>query len=203
MQEKIKKRRNIRSYPVSDIDEGIRRSLKASLDWLESAYILLRLGKKPQALIHYTFAVEEFGKAVLLDDKKKEAAKNGKIIIENDDITFSSHTEKIKSAEEVLQDPSTKMRLIDESKIPVLDLNQDIIEQIPEFTDVKEFPYKGDFLSLENRISLMYVDYDEDAKKWKDMEDLPFNFSMEVGFDAFKRELLAWKENFDSKCKKI
>jgi hypothetical protein len=91
------------------------------------------------------------------------------------------------------------MRLIDESKIPILDLTQDIIEQIPKFTDVKEFPYKGNFLSFDNRMSLMYVDYDEENQKWKDMEDLPFNFSMEVGFDAFKKEVLAWKEIFDTK----
>ncbi|MGB6463676.1 MAG: hypothetical protein WBF38_05580 [Nitrosotalea sp.] len=164
-QEQKTKWRNVRNYPVSDIDEGIRRSLTASLDWLESAYLLLRQGIKKQGLIDYTFAVEEFGKAILLDDNKKDAISKGKNKIENDDITFCQHDKKIKRALEILKDPATKIPLIDESKIPILDLNQSIIDQIPAFTDVKDFPYEGYFLSFDNRMSLMYVDYDEKKPK--------------------------------------
>lgn len=201
MQEKKKKWRNVKNYPVSDIDEGIKRSLKESFDWLDSAYMLLRLGKKTKAFIHYTFAVEEFGKAILLNEQKKEAIQKGETMICNDDVTFCDHNAKIKKAEDALVDPSTKIRLIDESKIPAIDVTQDITEQIPQFTDVKEFPYKGNFLSFENRMSLMYVDYDEDKQKWNDVDELPFDFSMEVGFDAFKKEVQKWQSDFDNGLK--
>ena len=133
--------------------------------------------------------------------RKKEAIGKGEKMICDDDVTFCSHDEKIKKAEETLVDPSTKIRLIDESKIPILDVTQDIMEQIPQFTDVKEFPYKGNFLSFENRMALMYVDYDEDEMKWKDVNELPFDFSMEVGFDAFKKEVQKWQSDFENGLK--
>lgn len=203
---KYKKKRwhDGRNYPVSEIDEGIRRSLKASLDWLDSAYLLLRLGKKTQGFIYYTFAVEEFGKAILLNERKKSAKSKGEKIICDDDITFRVHDAKIKKAEEVLQDPATKIRLIDESKILAFVPNpqpSDDENTYMEFKDVREFPYRGNFLSFDNRMSLMYVDYDEDKKKWKDIEELPFDFSMEVGFDAFKREVQAWQSDFEKGLK--
>lgn len=187
-----------KNYPVSDIDEGIRRSLKISLEWLETGHMLLNLGNKNQAFIHYTFAVEEFGKAILLNDRKKEALYYGDTMVSDDKITFSNHDEKIKRAEEVLKDPMTKIRLIDVNQVQPLDLTKDIIEQIPQFTDVSKFPYKPDnFLSFDNRMSLMYADYDETTGKWKDVDELPLNSSMEVGFDAFKEEVVDWQGRFE------
>lgn len=34
-------------------------------------------------------------------------------------------------------------------------------------------------------------------QKWKDMEKVPFDFNMELGYDAFKKEVEAWKTNFE------
>ena len=199
MQEKTKWS-NVKSYSVSDIDEGIRRSIKSSLDWLDSAYLLLSSGKKNQAFINYTFAVEEFGKALLLNDRKKEAISKGWKMISNDDITFRDHDAKIKRAEAELKDPAIGISLIDESKIPIFDLNPSI-DQILAFTDVREFPSKGKFLSFENRISLMYVDYDTNKQEWRDIEYFIPRVTMEVGFDAFKNEVKDWQSDFEKGLK--
>jgi AbiV family abortive infection protein len=186
----------MKSYRVSDIDEGIRRSLKSSLNWLDSACLLLSSNKKDQAFIHYTFAVEEFGKALLLNDRKKDAIKKDWKMISNDDITFRNHDVKIKRAEAELKDPTIGISLIDISKIPELDLSQDIAEQIPQFTDVREFPSKGKFLSFENRMSLMYVDYDTNKLEWKEVDYFIPAVTMEVAFDAFKKEVEDWQSDF-------
>lgn len=176
-----------RTYPVSYINEGIKKCLQNSLDILDSATILLEKDKKKQAYILYTFAIEEFGKACLLK-KNRDNATTGQLTI-TDNVTFTDHKARINEAKSNLTCPEIKILTIDISQIPQFGTSS------VEFKPITSFPIQGDFLSHENRMAVMYVDYENN--QWVEKE-MPSYFEMTSAFDKFKSEVEVWKNNFES-----
>jgi AbiV family abortive infection protein len=187
----------IRSYRVADTDTGVQKCIDNASNLLESANILLESNKKDHSYILFTFAVEEFGKALYLFERKKDAEEKGLDMIKNDPVTFKDHDEKLKKAESY--NPSLGVKLIDESTIPTLDPKK-LLESIdmPEFQfkGRDEFQYEGSFLRFENRLNLLYVDYDEERKAWRTPPSLPLALELSFAFEALAEALQCWKTKF-------
>lgn len=178
-----------RSYPVSEIDNGIKKCLARSQSILESAILLLNAGKKNEAYVLYTFAVEEFGKACLLNKMKNNAQQQNLTTITNDTVTFHDHDIKIKEAESTFKNPTSKIRVIDIAKVPEYKPHAEM-----EFNTVEEYSTSGDLLGFYNRLDALYVDYKNN--NWVEL-DMPSNFEMESGFIAFREDLERWKDDYE------
>ncbi|MDE1845409.1 MAG: AbiV family abortive infection protein [Thaumarchaeota archaeon] len=178
-----------RSYPASEIDNGIKKCLARSQSILESASLLLNAGKKNEAYVLYTFAVEEFGKACLLKKMKNTAQQQSLTTITKDTVTFHDHDAKIKEAESTFKNPTSKIRVIDIAKVPEYNPNVEI-----EFKTVEGYATSGDFLGFDNRLDALYVDYKNNT--WVE-PNMPSNFEMESGFVAFRGDLEKWKNDYE------
>src|SRR5207249_5250982 len=114
--------------------------------------------------ILYIYAVEEFGKAILLKQKKEDATKKGLREIIDDVGIFSDHDKKIDEAKKVLKSRYTKLHLLDVSKASSFPNGL-------QFVPLDELLSTDDFLSEKDRVSLLLVDYDVKKQKWVNVED--------------------------------
>jgi AbiV family abortive infection protein len=183
-----------RSYPVSRIDEGVRNCIANSRRLLESAHLLFENNRFEHSFILYTYAEEEFGKALLLRDNKDNAQKKQEKFVENDEITFCNHKKKLERAE--AYDIGLGLRLIDDSTIPVIDTedlinwNDPAIEEKFRFKGRNEFEYEQDTYSkLDSRFNFLYVDFDERLLQWRKEPFRPNNFELQFAYEALRDAL--------------
>lgn len=179
-----------RSYPVSEIDNGIKKCLDKSQSLIESALLLVQAGKSHEAYVLYTFAVEEFGKACLLKKSKDNAQQRNIPIISNDNVTFTDHDAKIREAEATFTNPTSRIRVIDLNTVPEFQPNMEI-----EFRTVENFATSGDYLSFSNRLDALYVDYKNN--NWVE-PNMPSIFEIESGIIAFRGDLTKWKSDYEN-----
>lgn len=179
-----------RSYPVSEIDTGIKRCLAKSESIIESAELLAGAGKSHEAYVLYTFAVEEFGKACLLKKMKDKATQQNLTVISNDNIIFTDHDAKIKEAEATFKNTTSKIRVIDLTAVPEFKQGMEV-----EFKTVEKFATSGDYLSFGNRLDALYVDYKNN--KWVE-PNMPSIFEIESGIVAFKGDLARWRSDYEN-----
>lgn len=172
-----------RSYPVSEIDSGIRLCLD-NVEYLWNLALKFHTdNEKKIALIVYMFAVEEFGKAVLLKERKDDAKSKGLSEIVNDDVTFNKHDKKIERAFDTVNNSLARIKLYEE------------VEAIPFGQELKfqEFKEKGEFVDVDNRLALLFVDYNKKTKKFEMEVPLPLGFSLDSALHAFKQGVKTWK----------
>ena len=172
----------VRRYNVSQIDEGVKLSIRNSEYLLEVAR-LLEQGHLKSAIIFHTYAIEEFGKALMLEEKKLDACKKGEDEVE-DKKTFSSHELKIAKA----------LALLGSWGLPA---GIKSIEKptTPYFKDLKDL---GDFATEKNRVNLLLVDYDDKEKEWVD-PSVPWMHDVEAGINALEEGLKRWNEGIPPK----
>lgn len=170
----------VRTYPVAAIEDGIKMSVKKSEELLDTAKMLFKEDKPNYAVVIYSYAVEEFGKAVLLTQIKNAAvAESAEIVY--DEVTFGDHTVKFEEAGHEISDRAK----IKKWEFP-----------IGEFGEPKDM---GEFLSEENRLKLLLVDYDEVKGKWKDEPDdipTPFLMPLQDALEVFGKDIAKWKESY-------
>ena len=82
---------------ISRVDEGIKECIRNSKSLLEASKKLNSDNFEKESTVIFYLALEEFGKAVLLRDKKKFAEHKDQIEIETADF-FYDHNKKIEAA---------------------------------------------------------------------------------------------------------
>jgi AbiV family abortive infection protein len=176
------------SYPVSAIPEGVLRCLEKSEQTLQSATALWKLDQRVQALVLYIAALEEFGKALLLIEKRKLALEDGCDTIRDDRTTFSCHELRL---ETVRRHRPVLFGAIDVDAVEAKWLGEVKPEHFkfmpPELMPMKVY----DVLSFLGRNSLLYVDYDIEKGKWKEDPELPTFIQMDNTFHLLREEI--WK----------
>lgn len=177
----------MRKIPTNMIDEGIMKSIDNSIYLAKSSLVLTEGGTKNIAIILYIYAVEEFGKAILLKQKKDDATKSGLSEIKDDIGIFSDHDKKIEEAKKVLKSRYTKLHLLDISKT-----SSSFPDGI-QWVGLDELLSTNDFLSQKDRVSLLLVNYDVKKNKWVNVEDLPLSVTLRIGCADFIKEVGDWK----------
>jgi AbiV family abortive infection protein len=181
----------VRSYPVDQIDEGVRACINNSRSLLESANLLIHTSKIEHSFVLYTFAQEEFGKALLFLENKKIAISKGETTI-TDTETFSKHEKKLAKAEEF--DSRIGVKLVDWSTIPETtadDLKNYYTTSREKFKfgSFDEFQHeKEPFSNIDTRLAFLFIDYNEKTK-WQTMHFRPNHFELENAFDALRDAL--------------
>lgn len=136
---------------ISKIPIGIRLILQNSrrinhtakallLDWKDVGNMTIRQHNSKYAIILFYYSIEELGKAILLNELKKEAESNKIEYVENNKL-FSDHDVKINKAQEKYP----------ELKIPCLGENYTFDEIVKGFKD---------------RSNFFLVGFDEDNQEW-------------------------------------
>lgn len=175
-----------RVIPLNKIDEGIMKSVENSLELAKASLRLSGNGEKNIPIILYIYAVEEFGKAILLKQKKDDTIKKGLSEIIDDIGIFSDHDTKIDEAKKVLKSRFTKLQLLDVTKASS---STDSIQWV----SLDELLSTDEFLSEKDRVSLLLVDYDIKKGKWINVEDLPLGVTLRTGCADFIKEVTDWK----------
>lgn len=184
--------RRIRRYPITAIDEGVKACLENSMRLLDCADKLNNQGSEDYAYIFYSFAVEEFGKAVLLRCNKQHTEP-----VITDEVSFYDHREKISAAVAELKNKYIAVPIYEDieptSEITVDDDGKLVVKGTPEF---QEMVQKGEFLGLNTRLDVLFVDYNEKEKKWQTWKDkpLPLWSRLEDSLAALKIEMKKWAE---------
>lgn len=175
-----------RVIPLDKIDAGIMKSIENSLELARTSLQLSGNGAKNIAIILYIYAVEEFGKAIMLKQKKDHAIKNKLSEITDDIGIFWNHDTKIGEAKQVLKSRFTKLQLLDIKK------SASSLADI-QFVPLEELLSTDEFLSEKDRVSLLLVDYDIVKNKWINVDDLPLSDTLRVGCADFIKEVTDWR----------
>ena len=131
----------MKTIAISRIDEGIKKCIINSKSLLEASKKLNANNFEKESTMIFYLALEEFGKAVLLRDKKKFAEHKGQNEIEVADF-FYDQNKKIEAA------------------IHTIGSNMEIINRYTSTTDNKEEELKT------NLINLFFIDYDTSHDNW-------------------------------------
>lgn len=86
--------------PVSQVAQGIELCKQNITDFLEDARNIMDKGKLYHAYVSFEFALEEFGKIVMLKEALASSSANGKILASNQ--IFTNHKGKCQKAIEKL-----------------------------------------------------------------------------------------------------
>src|SRR5438445_3675391 len=87
----------MKTLPISHVDDGIKECIKNAKSLLDLAKKLNEDHFEKQSIIIFYLALEEFGKAVILIDKKKFAEHKEELEINTDEFFYDSN-KKIKAA---------------------------------------------------------------------------------------------------------
>lgn len=118
----------------------------------------------------------------MLENIKELATQEGAETVE-DEITFSNHKAKLEMAE-------TEINAL--ARIKLYKFPEYTYPEIGEFGEAQDV---GDFLSEDNRLKLLLVDYDEGKNQWIEGGfEIPLSFSVKEALDSFKKDLQKWKE---------
>lgn len=131
----------MKTIAISRIDEGIKKCIINSRSLLEASKKLNADNFEKESTVIFYLALEEFGKAVLLRDKKKFAEHKGQNEIETADF-FYDHNKKIEAA------------------IHTIGSNIEIMKQFTTTTEKKEDELKA------NPVNLFFIDYDLSQDNW-------------------------------------
>src|SRR5690242_2060990 len=155
-------------YPLSSIDKGIELILQNCQSMLDEAQVLLKNHEIKYSFILFTFALEEYGKAVLLRQRKTERADDKNSIIRDDKIT--DHNAKLAAAGSVLGPRA----MVPDWQFPESHFGEPIVFGPPETL--------GPLADFETRISLLYVDYYDDG--WRIGSKEPHYYSLEESMEV-------------------
>jgi AbiV family abortive infection protein len=179
-----------RVYPKSSIDDGIKTTLANANRLLDFAIDLDKQGNRDYSYVFYSFAVEEFGKAVLLKQNKQ----NSKDPVE-DKVAFGEHKDKIGAAlkelnNEQIEIPFHKFNDFGELKVDE-NGNVTVIRPIPAF---EEFTTDGKYLNVDNRLDILFVDYINGKwQTWKDKQ-IPVGSFYGKSLAELKRGIQQWTQ---------
>lgn len=186
-----------RTYPKASIDEGIKICLDNSKRLLQCAIDLNKQSNGDYAYIFYSFAVEEFGKAVMLKERKKSAA--DPIV---DEITFKKHEEKITAALSELNNREVGIPIfkeIEPSGEILYENGEIIVKGELKFAPMEQI---GEYLTVDNRLDLLFVDYNEKERRWQTWKDkrIPMWSSLSASMNAFNYAVQRWtkRHGFDT-----
>lgn len=157
-------------YPASSIDKGIELSLCNSQSILDKARILLKERDIKYSFILYTFALEEYGKAVLLREQKMKHSNDENVMIEDAEII--DHNTKLKAAGRMLGPKA----MVPDWQFPESNFGELMVFGPPETV--------GKFADFNMRMSLLYVDY---IDGWKIGTNEPHYHSLEEATESLAR----------------
>ncbi len=167
----------VKLIPTLDLDVGISRCINKSEILLQAARKLYKCQYRDQAVILYYYAVEEFGKAVMLKQKKNDA-----ILLNQKDVDvsdfFYNHDKKIEAARiEIGKD----IDILEYNPIPDDGQFHDLVERGPVIRDFFE------------RSSVFLTDYDPISRTWGKDLPIPLVLQIEKAFEQLQTALNKWK----------
>lgn len=180
-----------RIYPISSIDDGIKATLANVNRLLDFAIDLNKQGNRDYSYVFYSYAVEEFGKAVLLKQNKQSS----KDPVE-DQVAFGEHKKKFEVALKELNNgqieiPFHKFNDFGELKVGE-NGNITVLRPLPTF---EEFTTDGKYLSVDNRLDILFVDYINGKwQTWKDKQ-IPVGSFYDKSLTELKRGIQQWAQS--------
>ncbi len=180
-----------RIYPISSIDDGIKATLANVNRLLDFAIDLDKQGNRDYSYVFYSYAIEEFGKAVLLKQNKQSS----KDPVE-DKVAFGEHEDKIEAALRELKNDQIEIPIIkfEPESIGEIKVEEDgkfTIIKLPAFQNLNKI---GKYLSVDNRLDILFVDYINGKwQTWKDKQ-IPVGSFYGKSLADLKRGIQQWAQ---------